>query len=460
MKNRTFKIEYKRTLTRTRWIFALLLIISSLHNVAAQSGFHFFNSNEKYQDVKFKLVNNLMIIPLQINDRELNFILDTGVNKTIVFNSAQLDSVFYQQEEVMHLRGLGQGKPVDAIISDGNRFRLDKLKSDQHKVFIILKDEFDLSKKMGITVHGVIGYEMFKNLILRINYKTKKIRFFNPKHFKYDKCRKCETLPLTLYKNKPYVDIHVTLSDSLNSKIPVKMLVDSGGSDALWLFEHSKNEIGEPQKYFEDFLGVGLSGVIMGKRSRLKEIKIGRFKIPRPTVSFLDTISTKDARRYVDRNGSIGGNILKRFKVWIDYPNRKMVLKKNGSFTSGFEYNMSGIDVVYSGELLIPIKELSVSDKYDIDKGGNVQSISLVTNYVYKFKPSFSVYDVVENSPAYIAGVRKGDIILKINDTPTYKMSLNAIQGKFQSKNNKLIRLTLQRGYDRFKVEFRLKKRI
>ena len=88
-------------------------------------------------------------------------------------------------------------------------------------------------------------------------------------------------------------------------------------------------------------------------------MEIGQFQILEPTVSFLDSISTKNARRYTERNGSIGNNILKRFKVWIDYRHKKIMLKKNGSFKGGFEYNMSGIEVVYNGKVLVEEKQLT-----------------------------------------------------------------------------------------------------
>ena len=128
------------------------------------------------------------------------------------------------------------------------------------------------------------------------------------------------------------------------------MLIDSGGSDSLWLFENTKDEIKTPKRFFNDILGEGLSGTIYGNRSRIPEFKLGRFTIKSPTVSFLDSISTFNARKFKERNGSIGSNILKRFKVWIDYPNKKITLKKNGSFKNGFNYNMSGLGVIYNGQ--------------------------------------------------------------------------------------------------------------
>jgi hypothetical protein len=410
--------------------------------------------------VKFQLINNLIVIPLEINGKQLSFILDTGVNKTIVFNSAQADTVFLRMKDKYKLRGLGTGEAVDAIISKNNRFRIGDLISHNQSVYIILKDEFDLSAKMGITIHGVIGYDLLKSLVVEINYKKKRLRLHDPKHFQYKKCRKCANFPLTIYQNKPYIDVEVKMAKS-SENTPVKMLIDSGGSDALWLFEHTKENIITPEKYFVDFLGVGLSGTIYGKRSRIATLELGDYTVKEPTVSFLDSISTQNARRYKERNGSIGSNILKRFKVWIDYPNKQFTLEKNGSLSGDFEYNMSGIEVVYNGKVLVQERVSTFGTNYgrkNNTKTTASNSVSLVTSYQFKFKPSFRVNNVLEGSPADLAGIQKNDIILKINGKNSYDFTLTEIIAKFQSKPNAKIRLEIMRNDEIMTITFRLKK--
>ena len=91
-------------------------------------------------------------------------------------------------------------------------------------------------------------------------------------------------------------------------------------------------------------------------------------------------------------------------KVWIDYRNKKIMLKKNGSFKGGFEYIMSGIEVVYNGKVLVEEKQLTPADTFGKDTNN---SISIIANYTYKFKPSYRVQEILLNSPAYKAGVRE-----------------------------------------------------
>lgn len=429
-------------------------------SIYSQQGFKFFGGNSDSESIRFRLINNLIIIPLEINNKELSFILDTGVNKTILFNLTQNDSIGLNNVEKVTLQGLGSGESVEALVSKNNRFRINDLMSSNEEIFVILNDKFKVSSRMGTTIHGIIGYNLLKNVIAKINYASKKITFYNPKTFNYSKCRKCETFPLEFYRNKPYLEAEVQLDTIGNKKTNVKMLIDSGGSDALWLFENTKKEIKTPKLFFEDILGEGLSGTIYGKRSRIPEFKLGSFKFKQPTVSFLDSISTYNARKFKKRNGSIGSNILKRFKIWIDYPNKKITFKKKSSLRGGFNYNMSGMTVVYSGVELVKEKEsFEVVDAFGTNHD-DASSFSFVTSYKYNFKPSYKVDKIAKDSPAYIAGVKENDVIYSLNGKRAYSYKLENILAVFQSKDNKKIRLVVERNGERKRFEFRLKKRI
>jgi len=338
-------------------------------NFRAQNSFRFKNPTKKRQCIVFKVINNLIIIPLEINGRELSFILDSGVSKTILFNITKRDSLGLNDVQKVLLQGLGKGEAVEALISYKNKVSIKSLVSTNETIYVILDDYFDLSSKMGETIHGIIGYDLLKNFIVKINYQSKKIDFYKPENYRYKKCRKCETFPIELYRNKPYINLNVQI-DTVGKKLTnVKLLIDSGGSDAIWLFEDSKEDVKTPQLFFNDILGEGLSGTIYGNRSRIPKIKLGSFEIENPTVSFLDTISSKNARNFKARNGSLGGGILKRFTIWLDYPNKQIKLKKNRFFKSSFNYDMSGLDVVYTGKQLVKevesdITKCPVSQRY------------------------------------------------------------------------------------------------
>ena len=90
----------------------------------SQEGFRFLNQNKKTERIRFKFINNLIVIPLKINGKKLSFILDSGVSKTILFNITQNDSIGLNSVEKVSLRGLGKGEPVEALLSKNNKFSL------------------------------------------------------------------------------------------------------------------------------------------------------------------------------------------------------------------------------------------------------------------------------------------------------------------------------------------------
>jgi predicted aspartyl protease len=393
----------------------------------------------------------------------LSFILDTGVDKTILFSLSENDSLGLKNVKKISLYGLGKGKAIDALISQKNKLKVGALKSNDETIYLVLKDQFELSGKMGTTIHGIIGYSLLKDVIAKINYKTKKIILYNPKNFQYKKCKKCEEFPVEFYRNKPYVDAAIQLDTIGNEMTSVKMLIDTGGSDALWLFEESHEKIKTPLRHYNDILGEGLSGTIYGNRARIPKVRLGKFEVLQPTVSFLDTISTLQARKFETRNGSIGSNILKRFKVWIDYPNKKLILRKCAALTGGFEYNMSGLDIVYNGEQLVkemdPEKVISYSGQNSSFEN-NSNTITFSASYRFKFKPSYRISKVLQNSPAALVGIYPDDILLKINGNSVHDLSIGQLIKKLQTKDGKKIRVTIRRGEDILKFQFKLKKRV
>jgi hypothetical protein len=407
------------------------------------------NASDK-QTISFKLLNNLIVFPIEVNGKELNFILDSGVGATILFNLKNQDSLKLYNIEKIKLKGLGMDDAVDAILSKGNKFKLNNIVSNNQKLYVISNDNFDLSSKMGITIHGIIGYEILKDFIIKINYGTKKITFYEPEGYTYSKCKKCETFNLQFYMLKPYMNALVKIDEGSKS-IPVKLLIDSGGSDSMWLFENTHPDILPPTKYFHDFLGEGLSGSIYGKRSKINSLSLGNFELINPTVSYPDSLAIAEAMNFKERNGSLGANVLKRFTVIFDYYHDKITLKKGSAFKDPFRYNMSGIELVYNGKILV--KE---NDNGAIKMENSNFKVTFDYNYKFVFKPTYRIEKLRKDSPAAKAGVMKGDILIKINGKYTFDLKLEEIVEKFFQKENTKIDLVVERNGKDYQYRFRL----
>jgi len=432
-----------------------MILLFAGSDAISQGRFQLENTSER-QSVSFKLLNNLIVFPIEVNGRSLNFILDSGVGATLLFNLYAKDSVMLHNKEKVRLQGLGSEESVEAVLSKGNLFTFGNIKGYNQSLYLILDDSFDLSSKLRITVHGIIGYEILKDFVVDINYGTKRIHFYNPDKFKHKICKKCETFELDFFKLKPYINLGVKLDSNSSKTIPVKLLIDSGGSDALWLFENSHPDILDPKKYFNDFLGEGLSGAVYGKRSKINALVIGKFELKNPTVSYPDSSSISYARLFDERNGSLGASVLKRFNVTFDYWNKKISFKKGSFFKEPFRYNMSGIELIYNGKQLI--KEQNYASFGLTDGNANEKNtVILDYNYKYTFKPSYKIHGIREGSPAYNAGLIAGDIVIKINGQFTYELPLDEIIGKFFQKENTRISLVVERNGQDYEYHFLLK---
>ena len=134
--------------------FGLLLPFALL----AQDDFSIEDHRSKVV-IPFKLINNLVFIPIKVNGIELNFLLDSGVEETILFSMEEKKEVSFKNVEKVKLRGLGSENEIEGLKSTNNTLETHGLKSHNHLLYIILDQNFNLSSHIGIPVNGIIGYQ-------------------------------------------------------------------------------------------------------------------------------------------------------------------------------------------------------------------------------------------------------------------------------------------------------------
>jgi hypothetical protein len=55
----------------------------------------------------FELLSNLIIVPVKVNDLDLNFILDTGATKTIIFSLKGMDPLHIKEGRYIQVNRYG-----------------------------------------------------------------------------------------------------------------------------------------------------------------------------------------------------------------------------------------------------------------------------------------------------------------------------------------------------------------
>ncbi|WP_422862140.1 aspartyl protease family protein [Flagellimonas sp. W118] len=422
--------------------FAILFVM--LPFLVSAQGFK-LPQHQKYQKLRFQLINNLMIVPVEINGAELTFVLDSGVSKPILFNLSDQDSIQINNVSEVTIKGLGDGEPMKALRSIGNKFKLGKAKNYDQDLYVILDKEINFSTSLGIPVHGILGYDVFRDFIVEINYVTHHIKLHNPNLYKHNPHSKSQTLPLFVERGKSYVEGIVLMKDEEDVK--VKLLVDTGSSDALWLFHQPENGLEIPDKNYEDYLGRGLSGDIFGKRTKVSGIKLGDFELKDAKAAFPYKESYSYLKNLGDRNGSVGGEILKRFNLIFDYGNGQVTLKKNVNFKTPFQYNLAGIALQHNGlryiaESIAGFNGVVKND--DSSAFGNVQ-ILLENKTRLSLVPEIIVSGIRAGSPAAEAGLQEGDVILAVNGKNIHKYKLQEVLKMLNEREGKRVRVLIER---------------
>ena len=435
---------------KLKFVFIMLAFALSVH---AQDGFIMEKAKTKVV-IPFQLLSNLIFINVNVNGVDLTFLLDTGVAETILFSLDESQTVIFAEVEKIELKGMGSQAPIDGLIAKNNILKLPHFADLNHDILIVLNQEVNFSPNVGIPVNGILGFDFFRNYPVEIDYERKKIviREFAPKVVR--RTKKFEAFPVEFSKDKPYLSVSVK---SGAVQTVAKVLVDNGNSDALWLFADRSNTIQIPEKNIPDFLGRGFSGDIYGQKARIDWMKMGKFEFNNIITSFPDSVSTQNINNKIDRLGSIGGEVLRRFDQIFDYKNKMLYLKPNRNFEQEFLYDKSGIELHHSGMEWVQEKiEVRSHYKGEVYDGSGTK---ITNSFAYKFdlKPVYKIFNVRASSSAEEAGIKVGDQLISINNKITYKMSLDQITKLLRGAEGKLIKLKIIRDGKTLAISFRLK---
>lgn len=259
--------------------------------------------------------------------------------------------------------------------------------------------------------------------------------------------KRFKEFPITIEGNKPYLMAGVEMT---NHKVPSKMLLDLGNSDAIWLFPKVIEDFVYNRPNIDDYLGQGFNGDIFGKRSRIHGLYIGDFTFKKPLTALPDEFSIQSLKIVPDRKGSVGSEILRRFTIIFNYPENKIYLRKNKHYSDPFLFNKTGLDIQHDGmsweKDLVKVETLKKENA-----NGEIMAYESSENFKYSFvlKPKFSVAGCRKEAQCYIAGIRKNDKIISINKKKASDLSLEKINHLLRLPDGTKLTFEIERNYQK-----------
>jgi hypothetical protein len=328
-----------------------------------------FPSGATHIELPFELIENHIYVNATVDGQLVRMLFDTGGQNLLTPSSAKRLGL---HAEGANAAGGAGDERVDVGFAKGKEVALGGV-TLRDPVFAVI-DLRALPDVEGVDLDGLVGYELFHRLVVRVDYPKRTLTLYTPQSFTPP--AGAIAVPFEMSDTIPIV--HGTIDG-----IPGRFWVDTGSRASLTTMSVFTKQHDLEKRYapkFEAVTGWGVGGPSRGKPVRFHEVTIGDAKVT-GVVGDLFT-GTKSAMTDPDSAANLGGGILHRFAVTFDYGHRTMYLEPGPQAGSPDLYDRSGLFLLRAD-------------------GGKALTVGAVT----------------PTGPAEQAGVREGDRILAIDGT-------------------------------------------
>jgi predicted aspartyl protease len=304
----------------------------------APEDFHFLDGAES-ATLRFDLINNHIFVDATIDGHAVRLLFDTG-GLNLLTPSAVV-RLGLTSEGRLAARGVGK-EQVDVGLAKAGTLRLGRLQMDAPLFYVM--DLGDLPAVEGIEFDGLVGYEIFHRLAVRIDYAGRTIRLMPFEHYRAP--AHATEVPFVLHGRIPVVEGEI-------DGIPAKLSIDTGSRSSLTLhapFVREHDLIKRHGARFETVNGWGVGGPSRTWPVRLRHVRIGAAEI----IDLAADLSTSATGSFAnpDLSANAGSGLLRRFVVDFDYRSRRMHLTPGPDHGYRENYDRAGMWLMRDGETL------------------------------------------------------------------------------------------------------------
>ncbi|MBL8782263.1 MAG: aspartyl protease family protein [Alphaproteobacteria bacterium] len=315
--------------------------------------------------IPFRLVNNHIYMEVRLNGRAYDFLFDTGGLNVITPTVAR--ELGLSAEGAIQATGAGEDSK-EAGFTKVARMQVGDAFLDNQTFVVIGLEAF--KEVEGKPITGIIGYEVFKRFVVRLDYENSKVVLIEPSNFAYR--GPGVRVPMDMNERMPEVQGEI-------DGIPGKFALDTGSRSTLDLMSPFVAKHNLVQRYGAKYQGVTGWGVGGPSRSwvvRGKRLSLGGVSVDAPIVELSQAKGGSFNDAY--QAGNVGGGVLKKFNIVWNYPRHEIFFEKNKLYDTPDVFDRAGFWV-------------------NLGDG------------------AFDVVDVITHSPAEAAGLKQGDRIVGVN---------------------------------------------
>jgi hypothetical protein len=268
----------------------------------------------------------------------------------------------------------------------------------------------------GKRFDGILGYDLFAAYVVEVDYLARRIMLHDPAT--YTAAPEADLVPIEIVDNKPYLTATVSLPGRAVEGV---FLLDTGSGGAIGFngdFVAERDLLASAGPTVAS-ISRGVGGTTPARLGRAQWLTIGRTSIAGPFATFALAQGSGVAGHSA---GRVGGALLRRFTLTINYPARTIALLPNANFNRPLETDMSGLGLAH--------------------RNGSVE-----------------VVRVEEGSAADEAGIKAGDRLLGIDGRTASELNLEALRAMLM-EHGAVRRLAVLRGKRTLDIPLRLRRRI
>jgi hypothetical protein len=187
-----------------------------------------------------------------------------------------------------------------------------------------------LGEYEGIARDAVIGYDLLQRYVIRVDYDTKTMSFYDPVSFRY--AGKGHVTPITIWSNCALVGADLTLLDS--QRLHGSFMVDTGADLPILIntpFVERHDLMHQVGKTAQGSLTGSDGAEVTTYRGKTQKVDVAGFTFPNCPVRLADADSGTLSLSEIE--GILGGPILRKFNTTFDYHGRKMYWEPTRSFS-------------------------------------------------------------------------------------------------------------------------------